>query len=94
MTYLTEPGWAAAPPVHRTSQQIRYYVGLLVGRARFLEGVARICDVAGVEWEWTSGREFPCFRPVVITLHGADGDLRQARREIATWAAAFRPIGG
>ena len=35
MTYLTEPGWAAAPPV-----QIRYYVGLLVGRARFLEGVA------------------------------------------------------
>ena len=40
MTYLTEPGWAAALPVPRTSQQIRYYVGLLVGRARFLEGVA------------------------------------------------------
>ena len=81
---------AARPP---TSQQIRYYVGLLVGRARFLEGVARICDNAGVDWEWTTGREFPFFRPVVITLHGEDGDVGEAEREIALWAAAFRPIG-
>jgi hypothetical protein len=30
---------------------------------------------------------------VVITLHGEDGDVGEAEREIALWAAAFRPIG-
>jgi hypothetical protein len=47
MTHLTEPGWAAAPPAPGTSRQIRYYVGLLVGRARFLEGVAGIATTPG-----------------------------------------------